>query len=83
MEALTTIDLNLVWLSEPEYTVKPLNPSLACFTRELKRALRTGCVAEADSNRPGFYQINLTGVGMRAYIYVRDETSTVYLIAAA
>ena len=81
METVTGFDLNMAWLFEPEYAVKALCPDVACFTQQLKEILRKGCVAEADSCRPGFYQIDLSG--KPAYIYVRDETSTVYLVAVA
>jgi hypothetical protein len=46
---------------------------------ELKQALRAGLPAFADLNRRNFYDVELPGGW--AYIHVRDDRQTIYLIA--
>jgi hypothetical protein len=67
------------WLRAPEYNVAALNSKLADRVAELKRALRAGLPAFVDMNRKGFYDVELPGGW--AYIHVRDDKRTVYLVA--
>ncbi len=62
-----------------DYGVTPLNARSASHVSELKRALDTGVLAYPDASRLNFYDVELpTGW---AYIHVREETRTVYLVA--
>jgi hypothetical protein len=67
------------WLRTPHYEVAALNRKLAGQLPDLKRALETGVCGYPDANRENFFDVELpTGW---AYIHVRDENRTVYLIA--
>lgn len=68
-----------IWLRMNDYNVAALNPKLTDRVAELKRGLRTGLPACADMNRRNFYDVELPGGW--AYIHVRDDKQTVYLIA--
>jgi hypothetical protein len=67
-----------IWL-RTDYDVAALNSRLSDRVAELKHALRAGLPASADTNRVGFYDVELPGGW--AYIRVRDDKRTVYLIA--
>ena len=67
-----------MWL-RTDYDVTALNSKLSDRVAELERALRAGLPACADTNRVGFYDVELPGGW--AYIRVRDDKRTVYLIA--
>ena len=67
------------WLQAPNYTVKALNANLAACLSELKRALQLGLAAFPDMNRRNFYDVELPDGW--AYIHVRDDNRTVYLVA--
>ena len=75
----TALQSDTIWLRVPNHQVAPLNPSLAALVPELKRALEAGVAVYADGSRPNFYDLELpTGW---AYIHVRDDKQTVYLVA--
>jgi hypothetical protein len=67
------------WLQAPNYNVKALNAKLATCVSELKRALQVGLAAFPDMNRRNFYDVELPDGW--AYIHVRDDNRTVYLVA--
>jgi hypothetical protein len=67
------------WLRFENYRVVPLNLRLAGYTSELEQAMKKGIPACADLNRDRFYEIDL-GSGW-AYIHVRENAKTVYLVA--
>jgi hypothetical protein len=75
----TALQSDATWLRTPDYQVAALNSKLTDRVAELKRALRAGLPAFADMNRRNFYDIELPGGW--AYIHVRDDKQTVYLIA--
>ena len=60
------------------YAVVPLNSKLSPHIPKVMRALKDGVPAFAD-NRAGFYDIELDGGW--AYIHVREDARTVYLVA--
>jgi len=67
------------WLRIPHYKVVALNPKLACRVPEVKHALESGLSACPDTSRENFYDVELRAGW--AYIHVRDDMQTVYLIA--
>ena len=67
------------WLRTTDYNVAALNSKLMNRVAELKLALRAGLPAFADLNRRNFYDVELPGGW--AYIHVRDDKQTVYLVA--
>ena len=69
------------WLYAPNYDVMPLKTTPAGCVAELTRALRSGLSAYPDVNRQNFYDVELPNGW--AYIHVRDENRTVYLIACS
>jgi len=62
------------------YRVLSLKPSDAHDIPELERALNDGASAQPDSDRDGFYVVELES--SRAYVYVLDKLQTVYLVAS-
>lgn len=75
----TAIQMDTTWLRLRNYEVSALNGRLTGRVPELKRALESGLAAYADANRPSFYDVELpTGW---AYVHVREDKQTVYLIA--
>jgi len=79
MTTATAMDPNTTWLRTPDYQIAALNASLAGRVPELKRALQSGLSACPDGSRDNFYDVELS-TGW-AYIHVRDDKQTVYLIA--
>jgi hypothetical protein len=67
------------WLQTTDYNVAALNPKLSDRLGELRHALSAGLPAFADLNRRNFYDVELAGGW--AYIHVRDDKQTVYLVA--
>jgi len=67
------------WLQTSDYDVAALNSKLMNRLGELKHALTAGLPALADLNRRNFYDVELPGGW--AYIHVRDNRQTIYLIA--
>jgi len=79
MAAAAALQSDAIWLRASDYHVEAVNTRLAGRLTELKIALESGLVAFPDVNRSAFYDVALpTG---RAYIHVRDDKQTVYLIA--
>ena len=77
----TALQYSTVWLREPGYRVTAFKPGIAGFVSELKRALAAGIAAVPDANRSNFYEIDLAG--RWAYIHIRDERRTVYLVGVS
>ena len=67
------------WLRIADYEIAALNSKLTGRVPELKHALQSGLSAYPDTNRESFYDVELPNGW--AYIHVRDEKQTVYLIA--
>jgi hypothetical protein len=63
----------------PGYQTAALNERLSGRLSELKHALQSGVYAYPDNNRQNFYDVELPSGW--AYIHVRDDKQTVYLIA--
>jgi hypothetical protein len=77
MAAATQSDTT--WLRLPNYEIAALNTRLAGRVPELRNALESGLSAYPDLSRHSFYDVELpTGW---AYIHVRDDKHTVYLVA--
>jgi hypothetical protein len=68
-----------MWLHVPDYDVAALNPRLAGRVPQIKRALQTGVAVSPDVTRRNFYDVELADGW--AYIHVRDDKHTVYLVA--
>jgi hypothetical protein len=79
MMSVTAVPSDTTWLHAPNYQVLPLNTTVAGRVPELKRALQSGLPACPDMNRHNFYDVELPGGW--AYIHVRDDNRTVYLVA--
>jgi hypothetical protein len=79
MNTATAVQSDAIWLKTPNYDVAALNSKLAARLPELKRALRTGVSASPDASRNDFYDVELADGW--AYIHIRDDRHTVYLIA--
>jgi len=79
MNTATALQSDAIWLRTANYDVAALNPKLAARLPELESALRTGVSASPDSSRNDFYDVEL--VDGWAYIHVRDDKQTVYLVA--
>jgi len=79
MTMATAIQSDTTWLRIQDYSIAALNTRLAGRVSELKHALQSGLSAYPDMSRENFYDVELpTGW---AYIHVRDDKETVYLIA--
>ena len=63
------------------YKVLPLHRSLRAIAQKLERAIESRLYARADSSRCDFYDVELSG-GL-AYVHIRDQVRTIYLIAYA
>jgi hypothetical protein len=68
-----------IWLFLENYHVTPLKPWLAGHRAELERAIRRGIPAQPDWRHHTFYKVELESGW--AYIHVRDQAKTVYLVA--
>ena len=79
MSTAAQTNSDTTWLRISHYKVAALNPKLAGRVPELKHALESGLSACPDTSRDNFYDVEL-GAGW-AYIHVRDDTQTVYLVA--
>jgi hypothetical protein len=79
MTTATAIQPDATWLRIPDYEIASLNSKLTGRTQELKSALESGLPAYPDPNRDSFYDLELPSGW--AYIHVRDDNQTVYLIA--
>ena len=75
----TAMQSDSIWLSTTNYNVESLNGKLAMRVAELKHALQAGIPAFPDTNRDNFYDVELPNGW--AYIHVRDDKQTVYLVA--
>jgi hypothetical protein len=73
------VQSDAIWLSAPDYKVTAFNSKAAARVPELKQALQTGVAAFPDSTRNNFYDVEL--VNGWAYIHVRADKQTVYLVA--
>jgi len=79
MTTAAAIQPDTTWLRIPDYEIASFNTKLSGRAQELKSALKSGLPAYPDPNRDSFYDLELpTGW---AYIHVRDDNHTVYLIA--
>ena len=79
MSTAAALQSDAIWLRPADYNVSALNVKLAGRLAELKRALQDGVAACPDVNRTSFYDVELPSGW--AYIHVRDDRHTVYLIA--
>jgi hypothetical protein len=79
MMSATAVPYDTTWLQTLNYEVMPLNSRVAARVSELQRALQTGLPAFPDTNRQNFYDVELSNGW--AYIHVRDDNRTVYLVA--
>jgi hypothetical protein len=68
-----------MWLRIPDYDIAALNPGLSNRLPELQHALKSGLSAYPDMSRANFYDVELPAGW--AYIHVRDDKRTVYLVA--
>ena len=79
MMSATAAPSDTTWLHAPNYEVLPLNTNLAESVPEVRRALKWGVPAYPDMSRRNFYDVELPSGW--AYIHVRDDNRTVYLVA--
>ena len=79
MSAVTAIESDTRWLRVPGYEIASFNKALSGRAPEVKRALESGLPAYPDPSRDNFYDVELPSGW--AYIHVRDDRQTVYLIA--
>jgi hypothetical protein len=77
--AATALQSESIWLSAANYNVSSLNGKLESRIPELKHALQAGLPAFQDANRQDFYDVELPSGW--AYIHIRDDKNTVYLVA--
>jgi hypothetical protein len=68
-----------IWLRCGNYQVLPLNPRLRGHIPELECAIQRGISARPDLQRQDFYILELRSGW--AYIHVRENVNTVYLVA--
>lgn len=68
-----------MWL-RTDHPVVPINPSTWEYLRDVQGALQLGVMAKADTNRPGFYEIELGPIWY--YIHIPSRITGVYLVAA-
>ena len=78
MATATALQSDAVWL-RANYRVAPLNSNLEGRVADIGRALLSGIPAYPDMSRENFYDVELPNGW--AYIHVRDDKQTVYLIA--
>jgi len=79
MSPAAAVQSDAIWLRAPNYDVAALNPKLSARLPELERAIRSGVLVSPDATRTNFYDVELANGW--AYIHVRDDKQTVYLIA--
>lgn len=79
MLSATAAQADSIWLRTPGYQVAPLNSRVLERVPELRRALESGLPAYPDTSRRNFYDVELPNGW--AYIHVRDDKRTVYLVA--
>ena len=79
MNTATALQSDAIWLRSGNYNVAALNAKLVAGVPELQDALEAGIAACPDMSRDNFYDIELPNGW--AYIHVRDDKHTVYLIA--
>lgn len=79
MNSASAVQLDAIWLRPRTYSVVPLNSRLAGRISELERAIKRGIPAYPDVSRDDFYDVELENGW--AYIHVRDDKQTVYLVA--
>lgn len=79
MVTATAVQSDAIWLRATNYDVAALNNKLTGRVAELKNALQNGLAAFPDPNRNSFYDVELPNGW--AYIHVRDDKQTVYLVA--
>ena len=79
MSTVTAIQPDTAWLRTSRYQIASLNKKLAGLVPEMQLALEAGLPAYADPNRANFYDVEIPSGW--AYIHVRDDNRTVYLIA--
>ena len=79
MNSAPTAQFDGIWLQSRNYAVVPLNSQLAGRISEIERAIQRGVPASPDSHRHDFYDVELENGW--AYIHVRDDAQTVYLVA--
>ena len=79
MSTAAQTNSDTTWLRISHYKVAALNPKFAGRVPELKHALESGLSACPDTSRENFYDVELRAGW--AYIHVRDDTQTVYLVA--
>jgi hypothetical protein len=75
----TAVQHDSIWLTAAGYDVAPLNSRLAGHVPELEKALHAGLPAYPDNHRRNFYDVELESGW--AYIHVRSDIETVYLVA--
>src|SRR5215813_522129 len=68
-----------IWLRYANYQVIPLNPRLRGHIPELECSIQRGISAHPDWQRQDFYILELRSGW--AYIHVRENANTVYLVA--
>ena len=78
MSAHSTVPCEAIWLQLQNYRVLPLSPILDGYV-DLERAIKRGIPACPDLRRADFYDVELDEGW--AYIHVRDDLRTVYLVA--
>ena len=78
MNARETVQCEEIWLQFKNYQVLPLNPRLDGRI-DIERAITQGIPACPDSHRADFYDVELDGGW--AYVHVRDDLQTVYVVA--
>ncbi len=74
-----TAQFDGIWLQSRNYAVVPLNSQLAGRISEFEQAIQRGVPASPDKHRHDFYDVELENGW--AYVHVRDDAQTVYLVA--
>ena len=75
----TALQTDTTWLRISNYQLAALNQKLDDRLLELADALNSGLAAYPDMSRDNFYDVELPNGW--AYIHVRDDKQTVYLVA--
>jgi len=79
MSPAAAVQSDALWLHAPNYDVAALNAKLSSRLPELERAIKTGVLVSPDPTHSNFYDVELAEGW--AYIHVRDDKQTVYLVA--
>lgn len=79
MTCCTALETDTMWLRQQNYHIVALSPRLSPRVPEVAEALKQGLRAYPDANRENFFDVELESGW--AYIHVRDEARTVYLVA--